>query len=62
MKRRDFLKIAGAGAGAFIASDLLASKIAHAAGGRLTVAISSDAWSLDVRTSPAPRRDQPQRR
>lgn len=51
MKRRDFLKIAGAGAGAFIASDMLTSKIAHASGGRLTVAISSDAWNLDVRTS-----------
>ncbi|MCG8324898.1 MAG: twin-arginine translocation signal domain-containing protein, partial [Thiotrichales bacterium] len=50
MKRRDFLKTAGVAGGALFAGDVLFSKVVSAAGHKvLQVAVSSDAWNLDVR-------------
>ena len=50
MKRRDFLKTAGVAGGAMFAGNVLFSQIVSAAGKKiLRVAVSSDAWRLDVR-------------
>jgi ABC-type transport system substrate-binding protein len=50
MKRREFLKTTGAVGGAMFAGDFLFSKVVQAQGKKvLQVAVSSDAWNLDVR-------------
>lgn len=51
MQRRNFLKLAGVAGGAAAASQFLGSAVVNAAGNKvLNVAVSSDAWRLDVRT------------
>ena len=50
MKRRDFLKTAGVAGSAMFAGNVLFSQMVSAAGKKhLRVAVSSDAWRLDVR-------------
>ena len=50
MKRRDLLKATGVAGGALFAGDVLFSKVVSAQGSKvLQVAVSSDAWNLDVR-------------
>ncbi len=50
MKRREFLKATGVAGGALFAGDFLFSKVVSAQGKKvLQVAVSSDAWNLDVR-------------
>ncbi len=50
MERRAFLKVAGVAGGALLAGDVLFTKEVLAAGKKtLQVAVSSDAWRLDVR-------------
>jgi peptide/nickel transport system substrate-binding protein len=50
MQRRDFLKVAGVAGGALLAGDVLFTREVLAQGKKtLQVAVSSDAWRLDVR-------------
>ena len=51
LPRRDVLKGLGVGGMAALAGPGFVGVPAFAAGKRLTVAVSSDAWNLDVRTS-----------